>query len=120
MNVQELDRATQSSDLNIIESLWEKLERRQLPRLEIGDRAHQCTSTGMACNYYCKILTLESGPILGCVRTRHPFRWGKRRIHQIPFVVNNNRADVKTTVAILRDRRPPINTQSGRSVSSKR
>ncbi|GFT55174.1 hypothetical protein TNCV_990441, partial [Trichonephila clavipes] len=32
----------------------------------------------------------------------------KRRIHQIPFVVNN-RADVKTTVAILRDRRPPIN-----------
>ncbi|GFY01769.1 hypothetical protein TNCV_1467611 [Trichonephila clavipes] len=42
------------------------------------------------------------------VRTRHPFRWGKRRIHQIPFVVNNNRADVKTTVAILRDRRPPI------------
>ncbi|GFU42475.1 hypothetical protein TNCV_4556021 [Trichonephila clavipes] len=42
------------------------------------------------------------------VRTRHPFRWGKRRIHQIPFVVNNNRADVKTTVAILRDQRPPI------------
>ncbi|GFX88059.1 putative DD41D transposase [Trichonephila clavipes] len=45
------------------------------------------------------------------VRTRHPFRWGKRRIHQIPFVVNNNRADVKTTVAILRDRRPPIRRQ---------
>ncbi|GFU28032.1 hypothetical protein TNCV_3153561 [Trichonephila clavipes] len=46
--------------------------------------------------------------IVGGVRTRHPFRWGKRSIHQIPFVVNNNRADVKTTVAILRDRRPPI------------
>ncbi|GFW34782.1 hypothetical protein TNCV_954101, partial [Trichonephila clavipes] len=46
------------------------------------------------------------------VRTRHPFRWGTRRIHQIPFVVNNNRADVKTTVAILRDRRPPINSQN--------
>ncbi|GFU20132.1 hypothetical protein TNCV_2557251 [Trichonephila clavipes] len=36
------------------------------------------------------------------VGTRHPFRWGKkRRIHQIPSVVNNNRADVKITVAIL-------------------
>ncbi|GFT52360.1 retrovirus-related Pol polyprotein from transposon 297 [Trichonephila clavipes] len=44
------------------------------------------------------------------VRTRHPFRWGKRRIHQIAFVVNNNREDVKTTVAILRDRLPPISS----------
>ncbi|GFV96778.1 hypothetical protein TNCV_3388711 [Trichonephila clavipes] len=44
----------------------------------------------------------------GCVGTRHPFRWGKRRTHQIPFVVNNNRADIKITVAIPRDRRPPI------------
>ncbi|GFX94723.1 hypothetical protein TNCV_4800001 [Trichonephila clavipes] len=54
---------------------------------------------------------------LSGVRTRHPFRWGKRRIHQIPFVVNNNRADVKTTVAILRDRRPPINTVAGSRAS---
>ncbi|GFU96280.1 hypothetical protein TNCV_88571 [Trichonephila clavipes] len=43
------------------------------------------------------------------VGTRHPFRWGKRRTQQIPFVVNNNRADIKITVAIPRDRRPPIN-----------
>ncbi|GFV88044.1 hypothetical protein TNCV_3241941 [Trichonephila clavipes] len=42
------------------------------------------------------------------VGTRHPFRWGKRRTQQIPFVVNNNRADIKITVAIPRDRRPPI------------
>ncbi|GFX78948.1 hypothetical protein TNCV_3912371 [Trichonephila clavipes] len=36
------------------------------------------------------------------VGTRHPFRWGKkRRIHHIPSVVNNNRADVKITVATL-------------------
>ncbi|GFS59842.1 hypothetical protein TNCV_2806511 [Trichonephila clavipes] len=44
------------------------------------------------------------------VGTRHPFRWGKRRTQQIPFVVNNNRADIKITVAIPRDRRPPIIT----------
>ncbi|GFX07430.1 DDE_3 domain-containing protein [Trichonephila clavipes] len=42
------------------------------------------------------------------VGTRHPFRWGKRRTQQISFVVNNNRADIKITVAIPRDRRPPI------------
>ncbi|GFV35964.1 hypothetical protein TNCV_2867221 [Trichonephila clavipes] len=42
------------------------------------------------------------------VGTRHPFRWGKRRTQQIPFVVNNNRTDIKITVAIPRDRRPPI------------
>ncbi|GFY00073.1 hypothetical protein TNCV_1341711 [Trichonephila clavipes] len=42
------------------------------------------------------------------VGTRLPFRWGKRRTQQIPFVVNNNRADIKITVAIPRDRRPPI------------
>ncbi|GFV23760.1 hypothetical protein TNCV_959541 [Trichonephila clavipes] len=57
-------------------------------------------------------------PVLfeSCVRTRHPFRWGKRHIHQIPFVVNNNRADVKTTVAILRDRRPPISYHDHTSI----
>ncbi|GFV88046.1 uncharacterized protein TNCV_3241961 [Trichonephila clavipes] len=52
--------------------------------------------------------TPESPSIRG-VGTRHPFRWGKRRTQQIPFVVNNNRADIKITVAIPRDRRPPIN-----------
>ncbi|GFU83925.1 hypothetical protein TNCV_3852471 [Trichonephila clavipes] len=46
--------------------------------------------------------------ILPGVGTRHPFRWGKRRTQHIPFVVNNNRADIKITVAIPRDRRPPI------------
>ncbi|GFV33244.1 hypothetical protein TNCV_3948981 [Trichonephila clavipes] len=46
--------------------------------------------------------------LLPGVGTRHPFRWGKRRTQQIPFVVNNNRADIKITVAIPRDRRPPI------------
>ncbi|GFT76092.1 DUF1758 domain-containing protein [Trichonephila clavipes] len=40
--------------------------------------------------------------------TRHPFRWGKRRTQEIPFLVNNNRADIKITVAIPGDRRPPI------------
>ncbi|GFX36070.1 hypothetical protein TNCV_4215921 [Trichonephila clavipes] len=43
------------------------------------------------------------------VGIRHPFRWGKRRTQEIPFLVNNNRADIKITVAIPRDRRPPIN-----------
>ncbi|GFV89733.1 hypothetical protein TNCV_827251 [Trichonephila clavipes] len=46
--------------------------------------------------------------LLPGVGTRHPFRWGKRRTQQIPFVVNNNRADIKITVTIPRDRRPPI------------
>ncbi|GFV61718.1 hypothetical protein TNCV_188761 [Trichonephila clavipes] len=46
--------------------------------------------------------------LLPGVGTRHPFRWGKRRTQEIPFLVNNNRADIKITVAIPRDRRPPI------------
>ncbi|GFV03674.1 hypothetical protein TNCV_1876221 [Trichonephila clavipes] len=50
--------------------------------------------------------------LLPGVGTRHPFRWGKRRTQQIPFVVNNNRADIKITVAIPRDRRPPITQTS--------
>ncbi|GFS75752.1 hypothetical protein TNCV_3424751 [Trichonephila clavipes] len=44
--------------------------------------------------------------------TRHPFRWGKRRTQKIPFLVNNNRADIKITVAIPGDRRPPIITKT--------
>ncbi|GFW91295.1 hypothetical protein TNCV_737101 [Trichonephila clavipes] len=62
-------------------------------------RSIEWTKTDWNCTRY---------SIITCVRTRQTFRWGKRRIRQIPFVVNNNRADVKTTVAILRDRRPPI------------
>ncbi|GFX65616.1 hypothetical protein TNCV_4093111 [Trichonephila clavipes] len=62
-------------------------------------RSIEWTKTDWNCTRY---------SIITYVRTRQTFRWGKRRIRQIPFVVNNNRADVKTTVEILRDRRPPI------------
>ncbi|GFW14516.1 uncharacterized protein TNCV_2358401 [Trichonephila clavipes] len=46
--------------------------------------------------------------LLPVVGTRHPFRWGKRRTQEIPFLVNNNRADIKITVAIPGDRRPKV------------
>ncbi|GFU81640.1 DUF5641 domain-containing protein [Trichonephila clavipes] len=52
-----------------------------------------------------RVVDIKTGKGVG---TRHPFRWGKRRTQEIPFLVNNNRADIKITVAIPGDRRPPI------------
>ncbi|GFS99548.1 hypothetical protein TNCV_2802771, partial [Trichonephila clavipes] len=46
-----------------------------------------------------------------------PFRWGKRRTQEIPFLVNNNRADIKITVAIPGDRRPPISSQASQPLT---